>query len=62
MFGCVCACVSSPPGTPADKILGMVGDLLEGKTPSIQDALTIRTAILQVSASLGGNITICNFA
>ena len=46
---CVCALSlrPAPPGTPADKILGMVGDLLEGKTPSIQDALTIRTAILQ---------------
>jgi hypothetical protein len=34
-------------GTPASKILSMVTGLLEGQLPSTQDALLVRTAILQ---------------
>lgn len=34
-------------GTPADKMLGMMSDLLDGLLPSIQDILFIQSAVLE---------------
>ena len=34
-------------GTPADKMLGMMSDLLDGTIPSIQDILFIQSAVLE---------------
>ena len=34
-------------GTPADKMLGMMSDLLDGSIPSIQDILFVQSAVLE---------------
>lgn len=34
-------------GTPADKILDMMSQLLSGITPSLQDVILVRTAMMQ---------------